>query len=74
MFYHFGGIHFMENYYITENKYLSTALSFLGFRYYIFNNTKTTNVKTYGFIDSQELQQALSELIQIKRKYNKYKI
>jgi hypothetical protein len=59
-------------YYMTENKYLSQSLSFLGFRYWIFENAETTNVKTYGFIDSKDLQLCLGELMQIRKKYNQY--
>jgi hypothetical protein len=56
--------------YITTNKYLANALSFIGFRYYIFNNADTTNIKSYSFRDSKELYLAMGEIMKVRSKYN----
>jgi len=60
-----------SKYYEISNPYLSYALSFLGFRFYKFNNSKTTNQMTYGFEDTKEFREVLSLLTQLKYKYNK---
>lgn len=57
-------------YYQTDKKYLAESLSFIGFRYYKFNNDKTTNVMTYAFDNTKELRAAIEEIMSLRKKYN----
>ncbi|WP_416188171.1 hypothetical protein [Clostridium perfringens] len=50
-----------------DNRYLANALSFCGFSYYMYDNGKT-----YKFEDTEELREAINEIIKLRRKYNKY--
>lgn len=59
----------MDNFYHIKSKYLADALAFLGFRYFIFENKLTTNIRSYGFVDNESFRCALSELTSLKNKY-----
>ncbi|HBJ1649386.1 hypothetical protein [Clostridium botulinum] len=51
-----------------KKKYLADALSFLGFRYMIFDNEDGT--KEYTFEDTFKFQYALNELLKFKKEIN----
>ncbi|URZ18785.1 hypothetical protein [Clostridium felsineum] len=52
-----------EKYYIIKKKYLADALSFLGFRYYKFNNVN------YSFINTNKFREALTSLTDLKKRF-----
>ncbi|NFH99493.1 hypothetical protein FDB15_03980 [Clostridium botulinum] len=51
-----------------KKKYLADALSFLGFRYMIFDNEDGT--KEYTFEDTFKFQHALNGLLKFKKEIN----
>ncbi|NFO30396.1 hypothetical protein FDB41_06800 [Clostridium botulinum] len=51
-----------------KKKYLADALSFLGFRYMIFDNEDGT--KEYTFEDTFKFQHALAKILEIKKEIN----
>lgn len=61
------------NYRVIHKKYLAEALSFLGFRYYKFNECDQNNnqVIKYSFVETQEFNNAVNELLILKQKYTK---
>lgn len=54
----------------VKKKYLAFALSFLGFRYYKYDNPDGVS---YSFEKTPEFDCALGELLNIKEKYDNYK-
>ena len=57
-----------NKYRVIYKRYLAEALSFLGFRYYKYNDDKGTG---YSFVKSDKFINALNELLELKNKYNK---
>lgn len=64
----------MENkYYCVNSKTLATALNYVGFSYMRFNDRDNNDETSYSFEDSEEFQEALNVLNELRRKNNKYK-
>ena len=61
------------DYRVIHKKYLAEALSFLGFRYYKFNeyNQDNNQVVKYSFVETPEFNDAVNELLILKQKYTK---
>lgn len=61
------------NYRVIHKKYLAEALSFLGFRYYKFNEYDRDNNKIikYSFVETPEFNDAVNQLLTLKQKYTK---
>ena len=57
-----------KKYYEIRKKYLADALSWLGMRYYIFDNF--LNEKVYSFENTDKFQEALSGLFALREKIN----
>ncbi|AUN22533.1 hypothetical protein RSJ22_14245 [Clostridium botulinum] len=53
-------------YYNIEKKYLALSLSYLGFKFYIFD--KEDGTKIYSFEDTEKFRMALTELTKLKNK------
>jgi hypothetical protein len=63
------------NYRVIHKKYLAEALSFLGFKYYKFNDLDADTQKEiikYSFIESPAFNNALDDLLLLKEKYRVY--
>ncbi|SMC19408.1 hypothetical protein SAMN02745134_00822 [Clostridium acidisoli DSM 12555] len=59
----------MENeYYEIKKKYLAFALSFLGFRYFVFNDADGDK---YSFENTEKFQLALDGLLKLRITINK---
>lgn len=58
----------MKKYYNVDSRYLANGLSFLGFRYYKFNDEGST---TYSFEDTDEFRKCLSTILTLKRDMSK---
>lgn len=56
-------------YYIIRKKYLAEAIAYLGFRYYKECEGRDT---IYKFNDTIEFRQALTELMQLKKRVGQY--
>lgn len=54
-----------KKYYIVKNKYLADGLSFLGFRYYKFNDE--TGI-VYSFEDTETFRKNLTAMLDLKKK------
>lgn len=61
------------NYRVIHKKYLAEALSFLGFKYYKFNefNDIGKQIVKYSFIETPDFNDAVDNLLALKQKYNK---
>jgi len=62
------------NYRVIHKKYLAEALSFLGFKYYKFNefnNNTNKEIIKYSFIETPDFNDAVDNLLTLKQKYNK---
>jgi hypothetical protein len=59
-------------YRVIHKKYLAEALSFLGFKYYKFNefNQDNKQIIKYSFIETEEFNDAVSDLLMLKQKFN----
>ena len=58
-----------KEFYIVKKKYLAFSLSYLGFKYFAFDNVDGT--KNYSFKYTKELKEALDGLTALKNKLNK---
>lgn len=58
-----------KKYYRVNQVYLANALSFLGFRYYKFNEGGEV---LYTFEDTKRFREALTTLMGLKNKYSSY--
>ena len=56
-----------KKYRVVYKKYLAEALSFIGFRYYKYNDEKGTG---YSFLETDLFINALNDLLELKNKYN----
>ena len=61
----------MENkkYYEVKKLYLANSLSYMGFRYLIFD--KENNEKIYSFKDTLEFREAITGITLLRDKFNK---
>jgi len=57
-------------YFIVRKKYLADALSFLGFKYYKF--TEPNGSVYYSFENSDKLNEAMTELLSLQSRFNRY--
>jgi len=57
-------------YFIVRKKYLADALSFLGFKYYKF--TEPNGSVYYSFENSEKLNEAMTELLSLQGRFNRY--
>lgn len=57
-------------YRVIHKKYLAEALSFLGFRYYKFYDKAEPETVKYSFVETEEFNKALNEILELKTKYN----
>jgi len=57
-------------YFIVRKKYLADALSFLGFKYYKF--TEPNGSVYYSFENSDKLNEAMTELLSLQGRFNRY--
>lgn len=57
-----------KRYHTTTNKRYAETLSYLGFKYMRFDDKE---VPEYSFLETDELNQALKDLKQLKLKYRK---
>ena len=57
-------------YFIVRKKYLADALSFLGFKYYKF--TDPGGSVYYSFENNNKLHEAMTELISLQGRFNRY--
>lgn len=57
-------------YFIVRKKYLADALSFLGFKYYKF--TEPNGSVYYSFENSEKLNEAMTELLCLQGRFNRY--
>lgn len=55
------------SYFEIRKKYLAQALSFLGFKYYMF--TSKEGYTLYSFAETDKFKSALDELLLLKDKY-----
>jgi hypothetical protein len=55
--------------YEVRKKYLAEALSYLGFRYYKFDEPEYTS---YSFDDTEQFREALKDMLRLKNKYSSY--
>lgn len=60
------------DYRVIHKKYLAEALSFLGFRYYKFNecNQENKQVIKYSFVETPDFNNAVNDLLLLKQKYS----
>lgn len=58
-------------YRVIYKKYLAEALSFLGFRYYKFYDESNPKIIKYSFIESDEFNNAVNDILALKNKYLK---
>ena len=56
-----------SKYYALDNRYLAYALSFCGFKFYMYDNGKT-----YKCEDTVEFRKALSEMIKLRKEFNDF--
>lgn len=59
----------MSKYYAINNKYQADCLSWLGFHYMKFNSDEYGVV--YSFERTKEFMEALTEIKQLRNKYNR---
>lgn len=59
----------MSKYFVINQRSMADALVFLGFNYYKYDSA--TYGKTYSFVNSDKLQQAIKELNKLKIEINK---
>ncbi len=61
------------NYRVIHKKYLAEALSFLGFKYYKFNefNGIGKQIVKYSFVETPDFNDAVDNLLTLKQKYIK---
>ena len=61
------------NYRVIHKKYLAEALSFLGFKYYKFNEFDNSGkqVVKYSFIETPDFNDAVDNLLALKQRYSK---
>ncbi|MBZ9635524.1 DUF5659 domain-containing protein [Clostridium sp. FP1] len=61
----------MENkkYYEVKKLYLANSLSYIGFRYFIFD--KENDEKIYSFEDTLEFRKAITGITLLRDKFNK---
>jgi len=62
-------------YRVIHKKYLAEALSFLGFRYYKFNeidNNSRKEIIKYSFVETPAFNNAVNDLLSLKEKYKNY--
>ena len=57
-------------YFIVRKKYLADALSFLGFKYFKF--TEPNGSVYYSFENSDKLNEAMTELLSLQGRFNRY--
>jgi len=57
-------------YFIVRKKYLADALSFLGFKYFKF--TESNGSVYYSFENSDKLNEAMTELLSLQGRFNRY--
>ena len=57
-------------YFIVRKKNLADALSFLGFKYYKF--TEQNGSVYYSFENSDKLNEAMTELLNLQGRFNRY--
>jgi len=57
-------------YFIVRKKYLADALSFLGFKYFKF--TEPNGSVYYSFENSDKLNEAMTELLTLQGRFNRY--
>lgn len=62
-----------KKYFCVDNKTCATALNYVGFSYYRFNDKDNPNETSYSFEDTDEFREALDILNELRRKNNKYK-
>ena len=58
-------------YRIIHKKYLAEALSFLGFRYYKFHDESDPGTVKYSFVETDDFNKAVNEILTLKEKYTK---
>lgn len=59
-----------QKYTNINKKYLALALSFLGFRYYVFQDSNGKTV--YSFENTENFNTALYKLLQLKKEVDTY--
>ncbi|MDP4147196.1 MAG: hypothetical protein Q8936_22425 [Bacillota bacterium] len=60
-----------EKYYIIKKKNLAEAINFItGMRFYVMDDRLDSNNKFYSFENTELFRQALTELTQLKSKFN----
>jgi len=62
------------NYRVIYKKYLAEALSFLGFNYYKFYDESNPKIVKYSFVETEEFNNALNDILELKGKYDKLNI
>lgn len=58
-----------NKYYEINKPYLANSLCYLGFKFFKFNDEDRTR---FSFKNTEEFQEALNELLELRKKYNKY--
>lgn len=57
----------MNKYYIVSSKRLATTLEFIyGFKYYVMDHNSDKNKKVYSFVNTPELQEAITTIMNLK--------
>jgi len=57
-------------YFEIKKKYMADALSYLGFRYFKFNDPEGIS---YSFEDNEKFREALNDLLGLKNKFSSQK-
>ena len=61
---------FKIKYFEIKKKYMADALSYLGFRYFKFNDPEGIS---YSFEDNEKFREALNDLLGLKNKFSSQK-
>jgi hypothetical protein len=61
-----------KKYFCVTGKLLANGLNFCGFSYYKYNDEETNEIN-YSFEDTENFREALTTLINLRKKNNKYK-
>ena len=61
---------FKIKYFEIRKKYMADALSYLGFRYFKFNDHEGIS---YSFEDNEKFREALNDLLGLKNKFSSQK-
>jgi len=61
---------FKIKYFEIRKKYMADALSYLGFRYFKFNDPEGIS---YSFEDNEKFREALNDLLGLKNKFSSQK-